>query len=713
MEFIRGSELTSSHLEDYYRSIDAYCSELNATVYNSYSYANNLYNHSSVIEDILTNNVLSVYNKLNSIAYTYTSSSVIFIESFESLEYIDKKFHVDTALNIDTHNKTLTLPIKNEITNSIVSVIVEPDSNGIYGNSLDGFKNSDINAIFDGDISSIFEYEKFTSIFEQDSLDLILTLKLEQSTITNSLFLKLYSSGEIKYPEIIKIETSIDSILWNPINGFIENNSGQNDHYIRYEAIRTRYIRIYLKQSVSEYVSTGFGIKTRYSIGIREIQSITNEFSDNGDYVSIQLSSGDKISNVKVDSDFISNNDVAFYVSANNGGTWIPIVANGGTMNLLDKDTGVLIVENMRSLRLRIGMRKTAGSLLLKTASQLMPFSIGYSYQLLGVPTNLKLGIGGHISFGNIIKSKLEGSFPYNILNNLSKTSGIRIVDDNSDKIFAFFGQEETSKFYVQYTAENKEYQLESLINTISEYIFSLSTTQTSNDINNVYLLKSKYIPYNDNMQKTLELSVASEIIPSIYEKDGTKYILWLPIRDPNSINTNIYLDLVNLEVLKTVGEDIFINGFFSTDISINFKEIVYTKEDSLVTKNKIDLPFKLITKNDSNLVISRYSQDGVLIENIISSKVEVVDYDTYSTIIIQEENYSSDSTYRISFTPLFDLSHLLEEEYQTSLVTIQALYNAPQTSFLKFDYQYQDQSSITDSKYYSPICKNYTITLS
>jgi hypothetical protein len=193
MKIVKGSELTSQHLSEYYQNIDDICGQLNTSVYNSYTAANILYNHSSVIEDILASNISSLYNKLNSIAFSYTGSYILFLESFESLEFIDKKFHVDRALNIDTLNRTLTLPIKKTAVNEIVSVIIEPDSNGMYGNSLNGFQNSDPNFIFDGDLSSIFEYEKFTGIFDSSSLDLTMTFKLNKLVITNSIYINIYN----------------------------------------------------------------------------------------------------------------------------------------------------------------------------------------------------------------------------------------------------------------------------------------------------------------------------------------------------------------------------------------------------------------------------------------------------------------------------------------------------------------------------------------
>lgn len=695
MKIVKGSELTSQHLSKYFSEIDSISDQLNVSVYNAYTTANVLYNHSSVLEDILTSNISSLYNKLNSIAFSYTDSSVLFLESFESLELIDKKFHVDRALNIDVLNRTLTLPIKNTTTNEIVSLIIEPDSNGMYGNSLNSYQNSDPASIFDGDLTSMFEYEKFTSIFDSSTLDLVLTLKLAKYIIINSIYIKMYNESSVQYPTISLIETSTDSITWTSINGFITSAAEQNDYYIRFEAIRARYVRIKFTQSVADYVQTGFGIKSRYNISLREIQVITNEFNENGDYVSIPFDTGLPISNVSFTSEYISSNGIEFSISANNGGTWIPVVPDGTAVGLLDKNTGVLISDNIRSIRVKVGMRRTAGATIMKTALQLLQYSPTGSYQLLGVPSNLTASIGGYISCGEIVDYKVIVPFPYNILDGLYNNSGLKFKTETDGSTGAYFADEELPRFIAD--------TIDILMGDARQYVFD-------NIENDMYTFKIKYVPYYSGIDDDLSLRIGSQTIPRSIEEGGVTSILWFAMYDYNTMHTNIYLDLINLDLIYKIGTDTMLgNGINS--VSMRFNKFEYKPLESL-TKNIITLNYDILSVKRENITISEF-KNGVFTRQLGNDEFTFQE-GTKNVIIINEASFGSDAIYYISYIPAFDISNLFDtSSLLTSLIQTISLVDAPINSKILFTYEYQDQQVLVDSKYYSPICRNYKIELS
>lgn len=767
MNINSGTEITSSHLREFYNEIDTICETINDSSYLSYGKSNTLYNHSSVVEDILTANMTALYGKLNSITYSYTNSKVVFIEPFQSLEYIDKKFHVDKALNIDTSNRSLTLAIKDTKVNEIVSVIIEPDSNGTPGNAINSFSNGDIKAILDDDLSSVFEYEKYTSIYDSGSLTLVLTLKTIKMVIANSIYVKMYNQSSIKYPSIDKIEVSVDGAVWKEIRGFVQSFTEQNDFYIRFGAERVRFLRLKLSQNVAEYTETGFGIKNRYSIALRGVQIITNEFADTGSYVSIPLSTGSPISNVSLTSEYISENGLDFSISANNGGTWLKISPDGTPINLPNSKTGVMLVENLKSVRVRIGMARAIGSALQSTSEQLFNnLSANFIYSLKGLPIKILALIGGHISCGGENRYTPQIPFISNILDILYKNSGLTIIteDDLSTSIrFLGDGSSVTTENIITYKIPGEYTVFESpidgskiisviasggsealwqepsgggtrtflsvspsggMIITPTEVYDSNSLMVNKPDLSDAldavreyvsinsettYTFKARYVPYYSGIENDLSLFVGNQNIPSILDDNGARKVLWLAVPDYNNMHTVIYLDLINLELMYKVGADTFINGTIPSHIQLQFNKQFYNPLDS-GTGNIITLKHRLLTSNKSDIVITEFI-NGKISGQLTSDQFSIVD-DSWKKLKIELAAFSSNSTYVISYIPGFDISHLLPSITSNEL-EIKSISDAPFTSKVSFLYTYEDLNNAFDTKYYSPICKNYKIELS
>lgn len=540
MKMIKGSMLNSDHLSEFYSGINDSINNLSRNITYIYNSANDLYNHSSALEDVLTVHISSFYNKLNSIVYSYTSSTVVFVEMFKSTEYADKKFVVNKELNIDSNNQTLTLALKNTEKIEISSVIIEPDSNGSYGNALNNYSNSRVESIFDNDLSTVFEYEKFSSVFETSSLNLILTIKLVNTDVTNGLYIKLFSSSNASYATLDTIEISRDSSTWTQLSSFIDSGSiTKNDHYIRYTSIRTGYIRLKFKQTVSEIVNTDFGIKNRYSIGIRGIEVYKNEFDSYGDYVSIPFETGSQISKVSLNAEMISNNDVYFYISANNGGKWVSITPNtGSTIDLLNIDTGVSIPSNLRSIRVRVSVVRKA-SQDVNSLSQTFPVIYGNAYTLKYMPVKLNAMFGGHISYGDIVKYNIQMPPPFNILNDLYLNSGYKIITDSSQQIFNVYNNSHQTDIDKIGTADTFSDALRLVDNSILRAI------------GRNYIQTIRYVPYSDTINEDLEILSGNEVIDRWSSiTNGTVTTYWIISRilpHPTSMHSYVFLDLDNL----------------------------------------------------------------------------------------------------------------------------------------------------------------------
>jgi len=691
----KGSQLSAEYFDNIYNTIDAAGQNLEDNISLVYNASNSLYNHSSTIEDILTTNLSTFTNRLNSVSFSYASDTTSFIESFESTEFVDKAFSVDKALTIDSLNKTLTLPEIKTTQNVIVSVIVEPDSNGIGGNSLSGYKNADLSVITDGDVSSIYEYERFSSTFDSSSVDLVLTLKLATYAVTNGIYIKLFSPDGVQFPIVDFIEVSSDSVKWDKVDYFLDQSSPKNDYYVRYLATGTRYVRVKLSQAVAQYVNTGFGIKQRYAIGIREIQILTTEYDTSGDYISIPFSSGSSISKVLLESDYQSNSDLNFYVSANNGGKWLQVTPSQA-LDLYSSDTGVLYIENLKSIRLRIGMKRSV-SPILASLSQLSRFAPTSIYYLKYKPVNLTAMLGGHVSFGDIKTYTPTVQFPYNVQNELSNNSGLTFTTTGDSVTGQFSGS-------IQSFTTSGVNASDISINLAKEYI--------RENKGSIFVITLKYIPYTDNIDSMLEVSIGGQQLKQWFspEQDvlSPTYLL---IRHENRYHTYLYLDLKNLGIFQDIPSGVLVNGSVTSGIGVRYSPVSYSPSDSSITGQFITLPYKSMYPSSENFIVIAIDENKNTI--MLNNKTDFALLSDKKTIKIDNSVYSNKVLYKISFLPAFEVDEFLPSDINTVTVNIPSISDADPSSSLLFEYTYQDQQSISDIKYYSPICKKYKVTLS
>lgn len=356
---------------------------------------NNLYNKSSVTEDIVLSRFLSTYCLAKAITpYRFVNKNII-IESFLSQELVDASFPIDYSLNMDLQNGDLTLPIATTDVLSAKSVIIESESNGELGDSTDG-SNNDISVILSSSSSSLFKYEKISNALSLSNLCLSLTIKLDEESISNGVYIRMYAANETKYPSIESIAVSLDGVDWSDVQGTIDVNKA--DYYIRFTPQKIRYVKVKFKQDSFSVIPTSFGSQYRYSIGIREITARRTEYLESGEYVSNAFESGKRISSVTFSATDVSGENIKYFISSNNGGRWTPITS-GETITLNTVDTGISDGIEVGTVRVKIEMTKT-DSVNKTSMREYILSSSNNKYFLKHTPIDIEAYACGHISYG-------------------------------------------------------------------------------------------------------------------------------------------------------------------------------------------------------------------------------------------------------------------------------------------------------------------------
>lgn len=358
---------------------------------------NRLYNIASITEDIVSSKYLSIRNIAKSVVSGNVTRKNYVIESFSSEDYADQEFPVDKHLNMDTQNGELTLPVLATENLDISAIIVESDSNGTAGNSFDRYKNNDINAILSPDSSSMFEYEKVTNMFTATELYLSITLKLEREDIANAVYLKMFADIDTAYPDISVVDISRDGETWETVAANISLN--KNDYFIRFTPKKIRYIKFRLHQNTYRFLTTQYGAKYRYAIGIREISVKKITYDNTGEYISIPFAAKNSISSIALNASDKSLGDIKYFISANNGGRWMNIEKDVA-IALQNSLLGLRGDTDIESIRLKIMMdRLTSPNV--STTEETTLYSQDGRYFLRNRPLSLKAFLGGHISCGD------------------------------------------------------------------------------------------------------------------------------------------------------------------------------------------------------------------------------------------------------------------------------------------------------------------------
>lgn len=154
------------------------------------------------------------------------------------------------------------------------------------------------------------------------------------------------------------------------------------------------------------------------------------------------------------------------------------------------------------------------------------------------------------------------------------------------------------------------------------------------------------------------------------------------------------------------------IDPTFSNNITVRYKPFAFTPEMSRVSRNIITLPKALLNNDKQNIIVSVAATSGDNPQTLDNSMYTLNDDNI--TLTIHDNAFSNTSTYYVSYVPGIDITHLLpSSSLQSQQISIPIITDAPQTMQVTFNYTYQDTKALNDNKYYSPICKSYTLMLS
>lgn len=386
----------------------------------SFDGINLLYGESSVSEDIILTRFLNFYANAGSVTSEESRKDVV-VGSFLSQDMMDTSFPVDKQLNIDTQNGDLTLPIKNTNTLKVNGIIIENDSNGSLGDSLNNKANNDINVITVQSSASLFIYEKVVNSLALTPLQLAITMKLDEEEFANGIYIKMYADNGTSYPAIEELETSLDGLTWHKTE--LSSMINKADYYIRFEPLLCRYVRVRFKQSTYSSIGTSFGTRYRYLIGLREVSIKQTEYEDKGEFVSIPMAGKKNISKIFFSSK--GKGEILYMLSANNGSKWVKL-ANNSLMLLYNSELGLKEDTDIESIRVKILMDKITQALKQNINTEYHIINDLASYYLQYNPLKVNsMSIGGHISIGELVSYNIQIKDLVQLSKNIFDTSDV------------------------------------------------------------------------------------------------------------------------------------------------------------------------------------------------------------------------------------------------------------------------------------------------
>lgn len=306
------------------------------------------------------------------------------IESGSSLVETEECFH-------SVEEGSILLPIKEESRPEIKKVLINKRSNGTKGNNFQLGKSGhdNIEALFDNEPNTWFEYEKVSSSEEKNPLVLDITICLKEVSVINHININPLHFGTPTAIEIERIETSKDGEEYFsikdevPIKDFVSedeenifelspasaNHSGIG--YYSFLARKAQFIHIVFKQTSPYSIETATGIQLRYAIGVRDINIIGRKFQEEGSIVSTLFSTDGLVRKVSL---YASENpkeesilgDISHFLSHDDGATWLQLQPQGRTtfdlpeiLNYNTSDSDSIITEDeITSFRHKISIKR-------------------------------------------------------------------------------------------------------------------------------------------------------------------------------------------------------------------------------------------------------------------------------------------------------------------------------------------------------------------
>lgn len=777
MSIQKGSVVLRDKLGDKYYGVKETSDRTHASISQSFSTANNFYNQSSVLEDVVLNKYLSMINTTSAIGPNGFLNSGMIIESFTSQDYVDNNFPVDDKLNIDTQNGHLTLPVISTRDLTISDVIFETGSNGELGNAYEGYKNNKAEAMIDGSNSTMLEYEKYSNLFTETTLTLSMTLRLNREEVANGVYIKTHVIKDLKYPVIEEVQISLDGESWEDALNIIDINKG--DHYIRFIPKNIRFVRIKMSQNTFYSIRTLFGLRRRYMIGVRAVTLKQSIYKPQGEYISIPFSGKKTINRVAFSSSEVDNKDISYSISANNGSSFVPI-SSGETKTLDNYDFGLHGDINIKDIRVKVKMdrNQSPGT---KEKTERMPINSSSKYTLENTPIDISTYIGKHVSYGGeklynidlagideVDLSMIEDfSCPAESLKNIVTLHWIPYYDGIiNDLVIRFNGMliKNDGTIYNIIASPNghhsvlilyKDYLPSGTISlSYNPYLHSHSTEESSVvNLPQPLFIKNKgaivveAIVYNDyeNIINPAASDNNNDIINAV---DGDPLTFW---RADTKVGADVDLstawvitfDLAEATNLKMYsitpeaiddGDDSYIYKYSpsawslygsndgSTWVRIDSRTVNKDSWNGAPKDFLLESPCKyenymLVINNNSEAVDA---SDTLAIKSIglYTSTNETLnpatDYDVIdrNTIEIAQAKYSPDWDYKISYLPGVQVDEYVNITEGSREVSTDNIAEISYDNDIAFDYTHQDESTIQNVKYYTPISKEYRVEM-
>lgn len=586
--------------------IDVYSNNINLSSNISYTHnkiaklsndINSLYGEISISEDITINKILSTFNTLKSI--TSNNKSNLIIESFLSNGYFDSSYPITNPLNIDTQNGDLTLPIDSTVNIPIDNIIIENDSNGEISN------DSSIETLVNGNSSSVFKYIKVSNIYSLSDLYFSVTLETKNIDIINGIYIQLYIDNNTDYANIDEVECSIDGKVWTKVN--YTYSIKKADHYIRFDPVETKLIRIKFSQSTYSSTQTGFGIRYNYIIGIRQIVIKKTKYKNTGKYISIPFSGNKLISSVLFEC--IDNNNTNYYISANNGSKLVE-VKNGELLQLQNEKMGLRNDTIIDSIRVSILMNKDQIGLNNKYTKEYTLLNQYGKYFTKNKPKDISISIGKHISYGDLS--------PYII--NTSKLEASTTIFDTSDNIVGMI-----TLNYIPY-----------YIGIVNDLVFKMNGIKIKNDRNIYDIIKHSDSNNSILVVKNTDLiNNPGSLTVQYKEITSSNQIITLPAR-AFILSKDDFIIMINNIKLKNTEYDIIDDGI---NTSIHILNNSYSK-DNIYTISyypSVSIGYSSIDGNEINIGATYYTQGSQVCFEYIYDSGELNYLIDYYTPICKE----------------------------------------------------------------------------
>lgn len=287
---------------------------------------------------------------------TISSNFIFWKDSFVNTAKLDLETNLlnKPLCEINQVEGIITLPINLNSDSRVVpaqTTILNESSNGVLGNNQQlGIVNrrSDPSVILDLNPDTWVEYERVVRVDDRVPLVMDLLMTLADTRVINFIRINPNNFGQQAPVTINDIATSVNGKDYIsikdeiPIAGFLaedEENTftlaastskfaGQGLY--TFTARKAKYVRITLTSSSPYLINTSSGQKTRYAIGIRDIDIRAFNYQPEGEIVSTQIVPSDEVKKVILEanqnpvekSELVS---ITHQISPDDGITWYDI----------------------------------------------------------------------------------------------------------------------------------------------------------------------------------------------------------------------------------------------------------------------------------------------------------------------------------------------------------------------------------------------------